>query len=137
MKRNLLLVLSVIGILISSYLAYAKLTNNPLICGANSGCDVVQASKYSTLFGIPLGIFGMGYYLTLFSILWFNVKPAITKILLLWGVMFSSYLTYLEEFVINAYCTWCVISFVNILLMAGIYFFYKEKVDTNENNTSS
>ena len=34
-----------------------------------------------------------------------------------WGVLFSGWLTYLELFVINAICMWCVISAIIVAIM--------------------
>lgn len=133
MKLNLnankiLLVLSVLGIAISLYLTYAKLTANPLICGIGD-CGTVQNSKYSSIFGIPVAVFGVLYYFGMFGLIYFinqnPQSPLISKLKLAknlgiaWGIIFSSYLTYLELFVIHAICMWCVASFVVILLMAA------------------
>lgn len=129
-KKNILLFFSVVGILISSYLAYTKLTSSSIQCGSHGGCNAVQNSDYSTLFGIPLGVFGMGYYFVLFFVFFTEDIKNIAKIrslLVAWGLLFSTYLTYLEAFVIHAYCLWCVGSFVNIILIALIHFLWKQK----------
>lgn len=129
-----MLVLSVVGIAISSYLAYAKLTSNPLICAGNQGCNTVQNSEYSTILGIPLGIFGMAYYFILFTLIYTDSeiikKYKSISLWIIWGILFSSYLTYLEAFVIEAYCIWCLGSFFNILLIGFIYFTFGTKVKT-------
>ena len=124
-NKNLLIGLSFIGILISSYLAYAKVTTNPLICGIDKGCDVVQTSSYSTLFGIPLGFWGIAFYLALvvlFSNQEIKYVKCLTRIMVLWGVGFSVYLTSLEAFVLHAYCYWCLASAINTVVIAGLYF---------------
>lgn len=129
MKKNVLLILSTIGILISAYLLYAKLTDNPLICGGSHGCDAVQKSRYSTLLGMPLGFWGMGYYFTLFVAFYITTtrKINIFRIfMLVWGLLFSLYLTYLEAFVIKAYCLWCLGSFATIILITLTYFLLEE-----------
>jgi uncharacterized membrane protein len=43
-------------------------------------------------------------------------------VLIFWGILFSLYLTYLEAFVIEAFCLWCLGSFANIILITLINF---------------
>ena len=137
MKRNLLLFLAITGILISSYLFYAKLTSTPLYCGVGQGCDIVQNSKYSIFLGVPMGFWGMLYYFVLFTLFYMEGQygtsrklKTLTKLAIIWGLLFSIYLTALEEFAIGAYCSWCVVSFVNIIFISAISLinFREEKV---------
>lgn len=121
MIKNSLLALSVLGIGISAYLAYAKLTGSHLVCGTNTGCDIVQNSPYSTLLGIPLGLWGMVYYFSLFFVLFKNINW-LQMIAILWGLVFSLYLTSIEAFVLHTFCFWCLGSFFNILVICVIYF---------------
>ena len=37
-----------------------------------------------------------------------------------WGVLFSGWLTYLELFVIDAICIWCVISAIIVTVMFAV-----------------
>ena len=133
-NKKILLSLCVIGIGVSAYLAYAKLTSNPLVCGSNFGCNVVQNSDYSNLLGIPLGIWGMGFYFVLFTLIYVQKNKTVwlTEAAIFWGILFSTYLTYLEAFVIKAYCMWCLISFANIIVIGILYFFTKKGKDSVE-----
>src|SRR3972149_8466330 len=92
--RSALLALSVVGILISMYLLYAKYTHNPLICGFGD-CGKVQSSEYSRLLGIPVSVWGAFYYLLLF-VSFYKKYKRLAALSVLWGVGFSSYLTFLE-----------------------------------------
>src|SRR3989338_87896 len=122
--RTALLTLSVVGVLISMYLVYAKYTNNPLICGFGD-CGKVQSSIYSDLLGIPVSVWGAFYYLFLFLCFFKNYRGA-AVLGILWGLGFSSYLTFLEVFVIEAICMWCVFSFVNIVLISVTCFAHEK-----------
>ncbi len=128
-KQLFLYMLCLIGIGISMYLTYTKVTSSSVAC-INAGCNTVQTSKYSELFGIPMGVFGLGFYFALFTLL-FKAKESWAKLLLVWGNIYSLYLTYLELFVIKAICVWCVGSFVVIILMT-ILLFTKLKETQNE-----
>ncbi len=129
MIKKTLLTFSTIGILISAYLAYSKLTNNPLICGLSNGCDIVQSSKYSLFLGIPLGIWGMGYYFGLFTAFYAEELSKFRWIMIIWGLLFSIYLTAIEAFVLYAYCLWCLGSLVNIIIITAIYGFQSMKTN--------
>ncbi len=120
--------LAIIGVLISLYLTYVKLTSSTIICGEFSDCSKVQNSKYSSVFGIPVASFGIIYYFAMFALIYYlehNPKSEYLKklhlakdLLMLWGLVFTTYLTYLEVFVIHAICLWCVGSAVVVALIA-------------------
>lgn len=78
-------------------------------------------SKYSVFMGIPVSVLGIIYYGILLIAL-FKFREILTKIWIIWGVAFSTYLTFLEIFIIKAICGWCITSFAIILLIAFLYF---------------
>jgi uncharacterized membrane protein len=118
-------VLSLIGTLVSAYLTLYKLGYlGSIQCGAG-GCEVVQASEYSMLFGLPVALWGMGTYLILLGVALLGLQPrwvaerwiALALFgLSAFGVAFSAYLTYLSGVVIGAFCQWCLVSAVTITL---------------------
>ncbi len=128
--KHFIMLSSINGILISFYLAYKKLLNEPLLCGLSQGCDIVQHSKYSTLLGVPLGLWGVLFYFAIFIVFYYNKGKYLgflRKFLILWGLLFSIYLTYLEIFTIKAVCLWCLSSFVNIILITKVYFLFVDR----------
>jgi uncharacterized membrane protein len=82
----------------------------------------VQASKYADLGGVPVALIGLlGYLATLGSL----AVPGengrtLGAFLALVGLGFSAYLTYLELFVIDATCQWCVASAIVMAALAGV-----------------
>ncbi|NCP85879.1 vitamin K epoxide reductase family protein [bacterium] len=110
------------GIAISIYMTIFKLTDNAAMCLGNGGCSVVNASKYSEIYGIPLGIIGLIGYAAIALVLWFEQKhPLLHKYgnmlamgMSVTGVLYSAYLTYLEIYVIKALCPFCVASAIAI-----------------------
>lgn len=58
-----LFILSLVGFFDSLYLSWGALTGSPLICGILEGCNVVAQSSYSWVFGIPLAMYGVAYYI--------------------------------------------------------------------------
>jgi uncharacterized membrane protein len=82
----------------------------------------VQSSDYAELAGVPVAVLGtIGYALILASLLVPGDAGRFAGALLgLVGVGFSVYLTYLELFVIDAICQWCVASAVVMAALAAV-----------------
>jgi uncharacterized membrane protein len=112
------LVLVGLGIIVSGYLSYVKLTEVPMACAANSifNCDVVQNSAYSRMFGIPIAWLGLATYLVVGGLLLAQHRVALLRdygMLLIFGIVlfgwvYSMYLVYLQFFVLRALCMWCL-----------------------------
>jgi len=116
--NKLLLVIAVLGLAVSGYLLFAYQTTGPMVCLSEHGCEAVRASRFAVIFGLPVPLYGVLYYfgLGVLAALW---NPAEARRLRLplravtgAGVAGSMWLTYLEAFVIKAWCSWCVISAV-------------------------
>src|SRR5512137_2668926 len=112
-------VLSGLGVCISGYLVTKRFTGGSLACTRWAQCDVVNNSVYSQIHGVPISVIGLAGYLVLlalaFAALWTEARAQqqillLTFVLSLVGVEFSAYLTYLEIYVIEALCAWCVAS---------------------------
>lgn len=105
--------LTLAGIAIATYLTYVHYEGLSPVC-TSGGCERVQASSYSEIGPIPVALLGLiGYVLILLSLfVRGDVGRALTFMLTLSGFAFSIYLTYLEVFVIDALCQWCLASAV-------------------------
>jgi uncharacterized membrane protein len=119
------MVLAILGAVDAIYLYIYKLTGNPQMCLGNGGCHNVNFSPYSEINGIPVSIFGLAAYLAIICILILEARLKLAKEngplaifgISLGGVAFTAYLTYLEIYVINAICPFCVASAVIITLI--------------------
>ena len=89
-------------------------------------CGTVQSSVYAKVGPIPVSAIGVAGYLILLCLAYVGVQPihresSVIGALLfsgsLGGIIFSAYLTYLEAFVIEAWCQYCVISAILMLLI--------------------
>lgn len=107
-KSKFLLILESLGFVISSYLFISTYLRIPLVCGVSS-CGVVNSSQYAYIIGIPISFYGIGFY-ALCILLTLLKKYKLMFALSIWGVIFSAYLTYLEAFVLKAWCQWCIVS---------------------------
>lgn len=127
--RMVVAALALTGFFISLYLTLFKLgVIGELSCGSGS-CDLVNLSAWGSFLGIPVAAWGMGYYATLFAVAFagaherWSAHPMAARLLLLlavWGVVFSTYLTYLELFVIHAICRWCVVSALLVVAILAV-----------------
>jgi uncharacterized membrane protein len=124
--RMAIALLSLVGLVISGYLTLYKLGFMGEIQCTLGGCEKVQTSAYSLFLGQPVALWGMGAYVTLLALAVAGVQPRFVGAR--WvalglfgvsavGVAFSGYLTYLEAFVIHAWCQWCVISAILVTLV--------------------
>lgn len=110
-----LFITAFLGLLVSGYLFIVYTSPIPIICGEDGGCHVVQASQYAQFFGLPTPAYGLLFYAFLAALasLWPQKSPLYTFTLYfttLTGLLVSGFLTYLEAFVVEAWCFWCVIS---------------------------
>lgn len=118
-RRMIIAALALGGVGLATYLAMYKLGLIGTLACKVGHCETVNLSKWATLMGIPVAVWGLGFYLALFIVAFLgttdrfaNASWVSTALLVLtgWGVLFSGWLTYLELFVINAVCMFCVIS---------------------------
>ena len=108
------------GLGIAIYLTSAHYADVAPICATGGGCERVQNSDYSELAGVPVALLGLiGYVAILVATLVpGELARLVTAGLALAGAGFSLYLTYLELFVIDAICQWCVASAVIMCAIA-------------------
>jgi uncharacterized membrane protein len=109
------------GLFVATYLTLFKLGYiGNLVCAVGS-CEVVQTSKWATLLGYPVAVWGVVYYVAVLAVALAGLSQSfadnrrLSQLLVLMtatGVLFSLWLTYLELFVIDAICQWCVASAV-------------------------
>jgi uncharacterized membrane protein len=113
-------VLAVAGIGVATYIAVVEGGGGAPQCLAGGhGCETVANSHYSHIAGINVAVFGIvGYVLLLGASLLAGDIARIGGLgVALVGFGFSLYLTYLELFVIDAICQWCVASAVLMTLL--------------------
>lgn len=113
-----LIALAIIGLLVSIYMTIYKITSNDNMCIGSKDCSVVNASRYSELYGIPVAVFGVVGYAAILAVLWLERNPGFfnqngTMLLFglsLTGFLFTLYLIFLEIALIKAYCPFCITS---------------------------
>ena len=114
-------VLAAIGLAVAGYLTIVHYAGAEPVCALSGSCEKVQSSEYAKLGGIPVALLGLlGYAAILVSLAVARgergrlARVGMTAV----GFGFSAYLTYLELFVIDAICQWCVAS---AILMTALF----------------
>ena len=116
-------VLATLGAAIAGYLTYVHYAGlEPVCAGGSGGCERVQSSDYAELAGVPVAVLGLVGYVAIGVSLALPGELArmAGALLALVGAGFSGYLTYLELFVIDAICQWCVASAVVMAALAVV-----------------
>ncbi len=124
-----IITLSLFGALLSGYSLYAHYSPTPsTICNFSEtfSCDAVNKSEYAEIAGIPVALVGLGGYVLLAVLSLYTLRGKSFQKDLFWfslvGFVFSLYLTYLEAFVIHAWCPVCLLSQATILAIMSIAF---------------
>lgn len=121
--------LSLVGLIDSLLIGILHLTQSKL---CTSSCQVVLASKWSTIAGIPVAILGIGFYASLFYLgirLYQKDKSAwpVLTIMTFLAFLFSIALFGIQAFDIVAFCPYCLISFAVVMLLFILVFSYHHK----------
>lgn len=115
---------------VAAYLLVVSLSQQglPLGCGQGSGCDEVLRSKWSSLFGVPVGALALAAYLTAFAAtFWLNSPCGATAARLLAliataVVVSAGWFAALQLFALRAICPWCMADHVLGVSMAAATF---------------
>ena len=143
MRRMIIAGLALVGVFVALYLTLYKFgTIGHLACGFGS-CERVNTSKWATFFGAPVAAWGLGFYVATLVVAIAGTSPAyvthrgVSQLLVFMsgiGVAFSAWLTYLELFVIDAICRYCVMSavIVTLIFIVSIMDLFASRGDERE-----
>ncbi len=125
LSNRIIFLLAIVGVFVAGYLTLAHQMNFEMPCGlTRGGCDKVAQHESARGFGIPAlraiptAAFGLMMFIALVALSF--VRAAVGSetlernaafvqwLMLLTGVAATLYLTYLEKYVIQAWCVWCV-----------------------------
>lgn len=125
-KRMWMAVVSLLGLFLGVYLTlfhYGYIGS--LACGVGS-CERVQTSKWSVMFGIPLSLWGTGFYALMLLLSIAGIQPKYAEssglsltlfVLSCWGILFTAWLDYLQGWVIHGWCEYCLTSGAFVLIL--------------------
>ncbi|MEK7569665.1 MAG: vitamin K epoxide reductase family protein [Patescibacteria group bacterium] len=120
---SLLYLFGTLGALDTLYLIYHKIRGTDVACPffPKEWCRTVQYSPQSKTLGIPNSFLGFGMYVAILALTYLHAGGAVAfwpiQAIVTFGFLFSLYFTYVQAFVLRAFCTWCVISAINFTIM--------------------
>ncbi len=123
MKYKIFLLIFVIG-LVSSIVITSNSTTG--VCRSGNGCDTVTTSEYGSTFGIANSVYGIFIFPFLILLTLFHIgKPhrhtrRILHLAIILGSAVAVYFLYLQIFVLNAFCKFCIL--IDIALLVGLGF---------------
>lgn len=119
-------VVSLLGLFLGTYLTLYKFgVIGSLACSVSS-CEQVQSSRWSEFIGLPVATWGLGFYLTMFVLAMagmqerFEASRPLSLAMLGMasvGFAFTAWLNYLEAFVMNMWCEWCIVSALMVVVL--------------------
>jgi uncharacterized membrane protein len=120
-----MMALAFLGLAVAFYDAYAIYNGQSLWCPPPiNGCNEVANSPYGRIFGLPVGYFGVVYYLYMLGLALLLAFDPFSRGLRLGalayaglGVSFSIYFIYLQVAFIHAFCIYCVVSAITTLFL--------------------
>lgn len=124
------ILLSLAGLADSAYLTAKHYSDTAVPCSLVSGCEQVLTSAYAEIFGVPTAMFGALAYFAAFSLslLTFYGNPKLWNLfgLLVSGMLlFTVWLVYLQAFVIEAFCQFCLLSAFTTFLLFSTFVLSK------------
>ena len=125
--------LALLGFADAAYLSFEKLSGNVPPCIITSGCDTVTNSSYSYFGPIPVAVAGALFYLTLLILFFSALESKDTKWAVLalqltpCGFAFSLYFLFIQAFVLEAYCIYCLGSLATSTTLFSLAIYAKIK----------
>lgn len=121
-NRMAVAAVALIGVFVATYLLlYNMGAVGSIVCGVGGGCETVQSSEYAYFLGVPVAALGLGGYLAILAVSLTGLQPRFAAERWVAGALlglttiaflFSLYLSALEQWVIGAWCRWCIVSAV-------------------------
>ncbi len=117
-SRWAVLILAFFGIADTAYLAQSEISGYLPVCSFEKidGCRIVAESSYAHLFGIPLGVYGLVFYILMFILVAVSLifsHSRLTRALRIFagiGLIASLAFFLVQVFLIDAFCLYCDIS---------------------------
>lgn len=141
--------LAVPGLLIAFYLWLFHNGNLVAVCAASGwdDCGLVSGpdAPFSSVGPVPVAAIGFTGYAVIFGLIWLRnwitvVEDYLPEMLVgvtALALLFSLYLTGLELFVIHAFCRYCVISGIIVLIMFVLSVSYlREATGSTQQNVT-
>ncbi len=142
-------IIVLIGFLASffTYILHLQLkmqSGSPLICDVNEmiNCSKVIGSEHGEFFGLPLGVWGMVYWLLLLGLVFFPKFSSVSALYIaFWkwvvgtvGFLVSLALIFISSFVLSGICEFCFVVQLSCIAFFIVSFISYKKIRNVESN---
>ena len=122
---TLMIAFALIGLAVAFYDSYSIYNGQMLWCPPPiNGCNEVAASPYARIFDLPVGYYGVVYYVYMCGLAALLAYDPLSRGLRIGavlytalGVLFSLYFMALQVGYIRAFCIYCLVSAVSTVLL--------------------
>jgi uncharacterized membrane protein len=130
--RYLIAFLAVAGIVVSALALQVHYSTDTEPCDINAkwDCGIVNHSPFAEVLHIPVAAIGIAGYLLLGGLALARRRRTLF-VFALGALGFSLYLTYVEKYVLQVYCLYCVASFgiiVSITLLSLVWVIKGQRI---------
>jgi len=126
LKYEIILALFIISLISSVILSFSPVSDT---CSIVGGCDIVHDCCYNYTFGIQNSHYGVGIFLFLSILTFLQIKNPTKKkkniihLGIILGSLVALWFLYLQQFIIKAYCQYCLIVDFSLLIALGVIIF--------------
>ncbi|MBI2632888.1 MAG: vitamin K epoxide reductase family protein [Parcubacteria group bacterium] len=122
---------SIIGFADAAYLTLAHYRGATPVCSIINGCEKVLTSSYSTIFGIPVALFGVIIYAIIFIATLFYYGTGKKQFFIIYALsvsiafLASLYFLSIQFFVLSAFCFYCLIFAAASIILFILLLIYR------------
>jgi len=123
--RKILAVVLALGIIDAAYLTIAHFAPGVLVCptiGTTVNCESVLGSSLSTVFGVPIAVLGLLWFVAAFLFFVFGSNKIIRNLWMLFGIGGIVY-SIVGQGVIGKICIYCSLLDVLLALSIGMFLY--------------
>ncbi len=126
--RYLIAVLALAGVVVSALALQVHYSTATEPCDINAkwDCGIVNHSPFAEILHVPVAAIGIAGYLALAGLALAKRRRLLAGLAVA-ALGFSLYLTYIEKYVLEVYCIYCVTSLGIILVLASLSLWWAFK----------
>ena len=131
MMRSLIAILALAGAVVSALALQVHYSTATEPCDINAkwDCGIVNHSPFAEVLHIPVAALGIVGYLAMGGLALARRRRMLAALALI-ALGFSLYLTYIEKYVLEVYCIYCVTSLGIIVLTTALSLVWAIKVSS-------
>ena len=126
------------GFAVSLYLTFVHYRGYVSHCYVVEGCEQVQTSRFAVIFGVPVALLGLIFFTAMFYLgIGVLTRSSVKlvrayKVLAYLGALAAVPLFLVQAIALRAYCTYCVLTEIILLVMWGVSFLLKAPAQASE-----